>query len=202
MPMTYKSLEGVQFTDWNGRRYYDNGDGNYFIVRQYRGRRRRFYFIQTTCATCGCVMFSERAKHRKAAKEGITYRAACDSKCRIALISGENHHLWSGGRRKKKGRNGNDHILAYAPNHPNSRKGYVPEHRLVVEAHIGRFLEMTEVVHHIDCDASNNDINNLIAIPSDSDHRKAHASVNRCVKELLARGVLEFDRDALEYRVV
>jgi hypothetical protein len=47
-------------------------------------------------------------------------------------------------------------------------------HRLVMEKEIGRELESSEVVHHIDGDKSNNDINNLELFPSKGAHAKHH----------------------------
>ena len=43
----------------------------------------------------------------------------------------------------------NGYILTYSPDHPSrNSKGYVPEHRLVMEAHLGRLLTADEVTHH------------------------------------------------------
>ena len=62
----------------------------------------------------------------------------------------------------------------YRPNHPNgSNVGYVKEHRLVMEKHIGRFLEPSEIVHHKDGDRLNNSIKNLELIDR-STHAKIH----------------------------
>lgn len=47
------------------------------------------------------------------------------------------------------------------------------EHRMVVEAHIGRSLSKDEEVHHLDHNKLNNDLNNL-QILSKSDHAKLH----------------------------
>lgn len=55
-----------------------------------------------------------------------------------------------------------EYNYAYVPEHPNATKnGYVLEHRVVVENHLGRLLNCDEVVHHKDGNKKNNDINNL-----------------------------------------
>ena len=41
---------------------------------------------------------------------------------------------------------------------------YIMEHRLIMEAHLGRKLKETEVVHHIDGNKQNNSIQNLIVM--------------------------------------
>lgn len=54
------------------------------------------------------------------------------------------------------------YIKRRVENHPFSdKRGYVSEHRLVMEAHLGRFLTDKEIIHHIDQDRSNNVLSNL-----------------------------------------
>ena len=48
------------------------------------------------------------------------------------------------------------------------------EHRQVVETLLGRPLKPGEVVHHLDGDKRNNDPDNLVVLPSQSAHCKAH----------------------------
>ena len=50
----------------------------------------------------------------------------------------------------------------------------VGEHRLVMEKHLGRKLIKGEVVHHINRNKSNNDIDNLILFPTKKAHTKYH----------------------------
>jgi hypothetical protein len=72
----------------------------------------------------------------------------------------------------------NGYIYLFCPNHPNARvQGYVAEHRLVMEAKIGRFLENNEVVHHIDQNKKNNNIGNLMLFPSSELHSKFHRNL-------------------------
>jgi hypothetical protein len=52
--------------------------------------------------------------------------------------------------------------------------GYVLEHRLVYEQHLGRYLTPEEVVHHKDSVTSNNDINNLFVFPNNMVHTSFH----------------------------
>ena len=84
-------------------------------------------------------------------------------------IRGRDSTSWKGGRRKQKNR----YVLVYCPTHPYASKiGCVYEHRLVMEAHIGRTLLPVEIVHHIDGNPSNNDISNLMLFKSQLEHKR------------------------------
>ncbi|HJZ04280.1 MAG TPA: HNH endonuclease [Patescibacteria group bacterium] len=66
------------------------------------------------------------------------------------------------------------YIRVYIPSHPSaSRTGHVLEHRLVMEKKIGRYLKKDEIIHHIDGDSKNNEIDNL-EITSVHNHLKYH----------------------------
>ncbi len=57
---------------------------------------------------------------------------------------------------------GKKYKLIYSPEHPNCDKhGYVREHRKNIELKIGRYLKLSEIVHHIDGNTLNNNIENL-----------------------------------------
>lgn len=59
--------------------------------------------------------------------------------------AGDNNPNFNGGRYvDDKG-----YIRVLKADHPYHNRGYVYEHRLVIEAHIGRILETWETVHHI-----------------------------------------------------
>lgn len=70
----------------------------------------------------------------------------------------------------------NGYKLVPAPEgHPNAdSKGYVREHRLVMEKKLGRYLEPHEVVHHKDGDKLNNDPENL-ELTTLAEHTGEHA---------------------------
>jgi hypothetical protein len=59
-----------------------------------------------------------------------------------------------------------------------TENGWKKEHRYVMESHLGRLLEKNEVVHHIDGDKSNNDVDNLVVMDR-AEHTKMHNSVKR-----------------------
>ena len=80
---------------------------------------------------------------------------------------------WTGGRKKRK----DGYVMIVAPdNHPypsyikSSGTKYILEHRHVMEQYLGRFLDPSEVVHHIDGDPSNNAIHNLQLFSSQAEH--------------------------------
>lgn len=71
-----------------------------------------------------------------------------------------------------------NYLLVYLPSHPgamSAKKLYYPLHRLVMEWKLGRRLERSEVVHHIDGDPLNNHPDNLELL-SPVEHNKHTAS--------------------------
>jgi uncharacterized protein (DUF1330 family) len=73
-------------------------------------------------------------------------------------LTGEEHPSWRGGTCKhSKG-----YILIWKKDHPYCDvRGYVPEHRLIIEKNLGRYLTKEEDVHHINGNKKDNRLENL-----------------------------------------
>lgn len=86
--------------------------------------------------------------------------------------SGSNHPSWKGGKTK----DGRGHIYIKSPNHPfKNARGYVYEHRLIMEKRLGRYLRKNEIVHHKNGKEDDNRIENL-ELTNQSEHIKLHNS--------------------------
>ena len=71
---------------------------------------------------------------------------------------GPKHENWKGGRLISQ----HGYILIHQPNHPLAmQRGYVAEHRLVMEKYLGKILKRTEQVHHKNGIRTDNRIENL-----------------------------------------
>lgn len=86
---------------------------------------------------------------------------------------GERAPAWTGGvSRSPRG-----YVRLYMPDHPDANpRGYVLEHRLVMEQSIGRRLRPEEVVHHINRVKDDNRRENLELFATNADHLRATRS--------------------------
>ena len=103
---------------------------------------------------------------------------------------GEKAPNWRGGRlilsHGKKGEANDHYVYIYKPEHPYATKaGYVMEHRLVMEARIGRPLTPDELVHHKNGDKLDNRIENL-EVHARGSHLREHFDAVKRVAELEA----------------
>lgn len=70
----------------------------------------------------------------------------------------------------------NGYYQYYIPDHHlASKSGLVYEHQLAAEEKLDRELQPGEVVHHIDRNRKNNDLNNLMVFKTNTDHSAYHA---------------------------
>jgi uncharacterized protein (DUF1330 family) len=92
---------------------------------------------------------------------------------RKIYTSGKDHPMWKGG----KTINSQGYCLIKDKEHKYAdHQGYVREHRLVMEKHLGRYLLPTEDVHHINGDRTDNRIENLELVTNRSEHIKKYHS--------------------------
>lgn len=159
--------------------------------------------ITITCATCGKTVQRSPSQAGKycSISCGVTARNLTDANPSYSRdVSGEKNPMygkgqkgeangmygkrgelcvrWKGGRKVRK--DGYTLVIA-PPDHPypadkHANMAYILEHRLVMEQHLGRYLEPTEVVHHIDGNPRNNDISNLRLYTSQAEHIRTEHS--------------------------
>ena len=83
----------------------------------------------------------------------------------------EKNPHWQGGKIK----NPDGYVYILMREHPfANNEGYVPQHRLVVEQQIGRYLKPQEECHHLNRIRDDNHPGNLMAFINRSIHQKFH----------------------------
>jgi len=153
-------------------------------------------FVTRICDNCSkkekvrmSVVF--RGRLRRGKNIDLCRKCSCSRKYKPvgSWPVGEDSHLWRGGLRKdSRG------FCKYA----GTEGKYVYEHRYVVSQALQRELLPEEVVHHIDMNKYNNDIQNLYLFINNSAHIRCHVLAENLVYSLLGEYVW-FDRKKQEY---
>jgi len=88
-------------------------------------------------------------------------------------MKGSGNPNWKGGVVKT----GNGYLWEHCSKHPFAdKRGYVLQHRLVMEKYIKRFLDQKEIVHHLNEKRDDNRIENLELLKNLGEHNKLHKS--------------------------
>jgi len=120
-------------------------------------------WVTRTCEHCD-ASFTVRSKEINGPSKQGVYRF-CSRSCALAA---RREHL--GGRTITA----RGYARVFRPEHPFAQhNGYVYEHRLVMEEHLGRYLLPDEIVHHINGNPLDNRVENL-QVMSHGEHSAMH----------------------------
>jgi len=115
---------------------------------------------------------------------------------------GKDSPFWKGG----KWISSDGRVWIRCDNHPRTKNGYVVEHTLIIEKHLGRYLTPEERVHHKNCIKIDNRLENLFLCKNMSEHAIIHNSLikigyNWAIK-MTQQGKIIFDEETKTYKEV
>ena len=134
-----------------------------------------FKSINSVCCSRQCASkFFKRSRDQKKVRNCII--------CNVPFIPKHTKskglycsYKCSGIANRKEKINRNGYVYIRKPLHPFATKqGYVAEHRIIIEAKLGRYLTKGEKVHHINHKPNDNRLKNLLLCKDESEHKMIH----------------------------
>ena len=154
------NIKLVKYTE-AGRPYIQQVVEKYYNGKKYIKYIRRTYGMVKECLTCKTKFFTKSKKDNRP-------QNYCSKKCIKRFTKGTHRAIGSIIRRKS------GYCEIMCPEHPKANMQFrVPLHRFLIEKQLGRILEDWEVVHHVDYNKENNNLNNL-RVMSAYDHSRLH----------------------------
>lgn len=145
--------------------------------------------IMKVCAYCG-----KQFPVRPSEIALKTCSRACQALNQIKRPDGRIHN----GKPVRQDRAG--YVWLWEPDHPNkSYGGWQAEHRLVMEAALGRYLTKDEQVDHVNQNKSDNRLENLQVLDASTHSKKTNADNLGALKSLRAQ-VIEQERELAEMK--
>lgn len=131
----------------------------------FQNKKKATQFIPKKCKQCHKEIEIRQSR-----------RVFCCVGCQRAFWRGSNHYRWKGG----VSLHSEGYILLKMPKHPQAdKRGWILQHRLIMEDIIGRQLKASEVVHHINGHKADNRPSNLQILENQSEHMRLDNPRNR-----------------------
>lgn len=129
--------------------------------------------VAIICKNCGVEFFRSCRTQGLPGKRGPVM--FCSFKCRGETMRGEMSSTFRGGREVLK----TGYVRLLVRDNPRAYRNRMFEHLVLAEAALGRPLPTKAVVHHFDCNRSNNSPGNLVLCEDQAYHLLLHARSRR-----------------------